>query len=104
MSADLKAAGMDTDLNTDNSAPSLTLSEGGEMSSDSEAESSTSIDHTHEEFGHGKGHNRAQDHSDDYDVLGLLTDDKIPSELSAVSIDLRSHESFYDNVNNNESI
>ena len=118
MSADLEAAGMDTDLNTDITAPSLSMSENGEMSSDSEPDSSTSIDHSHEEFGHGKGHfhhpleshyshtNSSNRHGDTQGSFSHGTSDAsgMASELSTVSIRLRPYDEAYANVNNNESI
>ena len=115
MSADLEAAGMDTDLNTDITAPSLSMSENGEMSSDSEADSSTSIDHSHEEFGHGKLHAHHHDesvyshtysnntHGDTQGSFSHGTSDASgeASEVSTVSILLRPYEEFYENANEN---
>ena len=94
------------------------MSENGEMSSDSEVDSSTSIDHSHEEFGHGKGHfhhplesryshtNSSNRHGDTQGSYSHGTSDAsgMASELSTVSIRLRPHEEVYANVNTNESI
>ena len=56
LSADREAAGEDTDLNTDATPASLSVSEDTSDSSDSELDSSTSLDHSHGEFGYHGDH------------------------------------------------
>ena len=101
-------------MNTDMSAASLTDSEGS-ASPDSEPDSSTSLDHSHEEFGHEKLFAHRHDesvysHTYSNNTLGDTqgsfshgTSDASgeASEVSTVSILLRPYEEFYENANDN---
>ena len=108
---------MDTDLNTDNSPDTRSVSENGSMSSDSEPDSSTSLslDHSHSEFRHGKAHFRhplesrySKTNSENLsgDTQGSIShgtsdDSDSPSTISTVSINVRPFKDWYENVNDN---
>ena len=109
---------MDTDLNTDNSPDTRSVSENGSMSSDSEADSSTSLDHSHSEFRHGKAHfhhplesRYSQTNSENLrgDTQGSIShgtsdDSDSISTISTVSINVRSFSDWYKNVNDNSTL
>ena len=106
LSADRKAAGIASDIPSPDSTASLSMTTGGGMSSDSEPNSTVSVDHSHDEF--FKGNNNQSEsrfsgtNSENLRAYtqgsisqGTSNDSDSASTVSTVSIELQAFAEFF---------